>query len=81
MRQEKIQPGLGGGAPSPRPARRALMIATIVAISAAAGSAGSAPVAKPGASERIETHRPVADRTLVPKRIRLIIGWTRPRLV
>jgi hypothetical protein len=64
-------------------ARRRVRIAAVGLIAAAA------VLSAPGDAER-RGHReamspavergPVADRTLVPKRIRLIIGWKRPRL-
>jgi hypothetical protein len=52
--------------------------------------AAATTLSAPGAASEIGHHEaasraaergPMADRTLVPKRIRLIIGWTRPRLV
>lgn len=81
MSQELNQPGLGGASRHwARRVRRGVAIATIVAAASVAGSSSPAPAAGDAASGSDDA-RQIADRTLVPKRIRLIIGWTRPRLV
>jgi len=58
--------------------RAACLVAAALVMGAASGSA-SEPCAPEGARGAEASIR-VADRTLVPRRIRLIIGWKRPRL-
>jgi len=58
--------------------RAACLVAAALVMGAASGSASDTTAATGARSA--EAAQQVADRTLVPRRIRLIIGWKRPRL-